>query len=77
VSVCGGFLSRLLRNLSTTHSIGPVANMIPSMILAVAALCSLSVAKETAVDMKLKVELFDSGVRHEQIMSIKKVSHGA
>jgi hypothetical protein len=51
--------------------------MIPSMILAVAALCSLSVAKETAVDMKLKVELFDSGVRHEQIMSIKKVSHGA
>ncbi|KAK1750438.1 hypothetical protein QBC47DRAFT_309836 [Echria macrotheca] len=30
-----------------------------------------SIAKEMAVNMELKAELYDSGVRHEQIMSLK------
>ena len=49
--------------------------MVPRALLAVSALLpSVSMAKEMAVDMELKAELFDSGVRHEQIMAMKNVS---
>jgi hypothetical protein len=47
---------------------------IQTTVVALGALGALSTAKETAVDMKLKAELFDSGVRHAQIMAIKNVS---
>ena len=40
---------------------------------AVAVLASTSLAKEMAVNMELKAELYDSGVRHEQIMAMKYV----
>ncbi|KAK5655174.1 hypothetical protein OQA88_6073 [Cercophora sp. LCS_1] len=42
-----------------------------SELVALSAVLSLSHAKEVAVNMKMKAELFDSGVRHEQIMAIK------
>ncbi|KAK3314090.1 hypothetical protein B0H66DRAFT_643531 [Apodospora peruviana] len=45
----------------------------PSTKLALAALALLGFAsaKEMKVNMKLKAELYDSGVRHEQIMALK------
>lgn len=42
-----------------------------------AAVCSMTgvvSAKEVPVNMKLKAELYDSGIRHEQIMALKNVS---
>lgn len=39
-----------------------------------ASLAALASAKEKAVDMKLKAELYDSGARHEHIMALKHVS---
>ena len=32
-------------------------------------------AKEMPVDMEVKAALYDSGVRHEEIMAMKNVSH--
>ncbi len=41
--------------------------------IAIVALVTPTWAKEMAVDPVRKAELFDSGVRHEQIMELKKV----
>lgn len=41
-----------------------------------AVICSLLGAvsgKEMAVNMKLKAEIYDNGLRHEQIMALKNV----
>ncbi|KAK3689700.1 hypothetical protein B0T22DRAFT_423075 [Podospora appendiculata] len=43
-----------------------------AVIAAAAALCAFASAKEMAVNMELKAELYDSGVRHEQIMALKE-----
>jgi len=40
---------------------------------ATAALCAIASAKELPVDMARKAELYDSGIRHQQIMDRKNV----
>lgn len=45
-----------------------------SLFALAASLATLASAKEKAVDMKLKAELYDSGARHEHIMALKHVS---
>nr|CAD70561.1 hypothetical protein [Neurospora crassa] len=42
-----------------------------SLFALAASLAALASAKEKAVDMKLKAELYDSGARHEHIMALK------
>lgn len=43
--------------------------------VAVCSLTGMVSAKELPVNMKLKAELYDSGIRHEQIMALKNVSN--
>ncbi len=43
-------------------------------ILALAALFSSASAKEIAANAELKAQLYDSGVRHEQILKLKNVT---
>lgn len=45
-----------------------------SVFALAASLATLASAKEKAVDMTLKAELYDSGARHEHIMALKHVS---
>lgn len=45
--------------------------------MALVALAIPSSAKEMAADQVRKAELFESGVRHAQIMALKKVRHRA
>ena len=40
---------------------------------AIAALSALAAAKETAVNAEVHAELFESGVRHAEILAIKNV----
>ncbi len=40
----------------------------------VAALSAITSAKELPVDLVLKAQLYDNGVRHEQIMQLKNVT---
>lgn len=50
----------------------------PTTVIAIAvAIATFTSAKEVAVNTKLKGELFDSGVRHEQILALKTVSQPA
>lgn len=50
------------RMMNTKHVVAVVATLIP-----------LIFAKELAVDMQLKAQLFDSGLRHGEIVSLKEV----
>ena len=48
--------------------------MLSRIVLGViGALSALGSAKEMAVDMQLKKELYDSGLKHEEIISLKNV----
>lgn len=44
-----------------------------SQVYAVAAAFGTALAKEVAPNAELAAELYDSGVRHEQIMALKEV----
>lgn len=44
-----------------------------SQVYAVAAALGTVLAKEVAPNAELAAELYDSGVRHEQIMALKEV----
>lgn len=47
----------------------------PKKTLAVMAIfAAIAAAKELPVNLELKAELYDSGIRHEQIMALKNVS---
>jgi hypothetical protein len=58
----------------------PVANQTVTMVTLttvasiVAALAALVLAKELPVNMNLKVEMYEAGFVHEQIMALKHVS---
>lgn len=41
--------------------------------IGLAALFAVASAKEKAVNMTLKAEIYDTGIRHEEIMSLKHV----
>ncbi len=47
------------------------------MVAITAMLGTLSSAKELPVNMKLKAELYESGLVHERIMALKHVSDGS
>lgn len=46
----------------------------PTAWVAIAALVTSAFSKEIAPDAELAAELYDSGIRHEEIMMLKEVS---
>ena len=61
-------------NPSRFHCRPQNKKMLSRIVLGViGALSALGSAKEMAVDMQLKKELYDSGLKHEEIISLKNV----